>query len=293
MRQMHDTEAMVMLKRVSRSFYLSVRILPRPMRRGVCIGYLLARASDTLADAQEDPGLLHAFQAALDAGGGWIPCRHPPGTAGEQHLLANLNPVIAAMHALPDAEAALVREVVGTILSGQMIDMRRFAGADARRVVSLADDDELEDYTWRVAGCVGRFWTRLGFATLGDRFSRMPPAELEALGVRFGNGLQLVNILRDAGEDLANGRCYLPSCRDVWLARARECMDAGMAYAAAMRMTRLDVAVALPARIGIDTLGLLEVAGEGAARDRVKMSRRQVWRHLFCGWKSSLSRRFR
>jgi farnesyl-diphosphate farnesyltransferase len=39
------------LKGVSRSFYLSLRLLPLPMRRAAGIAYLLARTSDTIADS--------------------------------------------------------------------------------------------------------------------------------------------------------------------------------------------------------------------------------------------------
>jgi len=38
------------LKRVSRSFYLSLRVLPKKMRKPVGLAYLLARAADTIAD---------------------------------------------------------------------------------------------------------------------------------------------------------------------------------------------------------------------------------------------------
>ena len=40
------------LKDVSRSFYLSIRLLPKAMREPVSLAYLLARASDTLADTE-------------------------------------------------------------------------------------------------------------------------------------------------------------------------------------------------------------------------------------------------
>ncbi len=30
-------------------------------------------------------------------------------------------------------------------------------------------------------------------------------------GKRYGKGLQLINILRDAGSDLRAGRCYFPN----------------------------------------------------------------------------------
>lgn len=39
-----------LLSAVSRSFYLSMRFLPREMRPGVAVGYLLARATDTVAE---------------------------------------------------------------------------------------------------------------------------------------------------------------------------------------------------------------------------------------------------
>src|SRR6478752_5599722 len=44
-----------LLKAVSRSFYLSLRILPAPLRDPLSLGYLLARATDTIADTSEPP----------------------------------------------------------------------------------------------------------------------------------------------------------------------------------------------------------------------------------------------
>ena len=81
-----------------------------------------------------------------------------------------------------------------------------------RAPVALATEEELDDYTWRVAGCVGDFWTRICRAHL------FPNASIEELrliedGIRFGKGLQLVNILRDIAVDLRRGRCYLPAPR--------------------------------------------------------------------------------
>ena len=287
---MRDAEAMALLKRVSRSFFLSVRLLPAPMRGGVCLGYLLARASDTLADAQDNPQLLDAFEAQMLGGPPMPMPGNPPGSEGEKQLLASLPAIFNLLDALPDEESELIREVVTTIISGQRLDMRRFAGADAANVVTLADAAELDDYTWRVAGSVGRFWTRLGFLTLGPRFSGMDADKLEAIGIRFGQGLQLVNILRDVSEDLLRGRGYLPSDRAGWMRKARENLADGLVYADAMRLKRLHVAVALPARIGIDTLDAIVAAGPVALERRVKIPRRRVWSHLSaaCGssWQS-------
>ena len=44
-----------LLKGVSRSFYLTLRILPEGMRDPVGLAYLLARAADTIADTSLIP----------------------------------------------------------------------------------------------------------------------------------------------------------------------------------------------------------------------------------------------
>ena len=41
---------MTLLRPVSRSFYLSIRALPRRLREPVALAYLLARTTDTVAD---------------------------------------------------------------------------------------------------------------------------------------------------------------------------------------------------------------------------------------------------
>ena len=148
----------------------------------------------------------------------------------------------------------------------------------------------MEDYTWRVAGCVGKFWTDLGWLAYGDGYARQPRAEMERLGVAYGKGLQVVNVLRDVGADLRHGRCYLPvadpgdpaALRAAWLrwlAQARQWLDEGLAYAAAVRPWRMRVAGALPARLGVRTLIMLDALGE-PPRDKVKISRATVWREM-------------
>src|SRR3954447_8010560 len=44
-----------LLRSVSRSFYLSLRVLPEPLRDPLSLAYLLARATDTIADTPEPP----------------------------------------------------------------------------------------------------------------------------------------------------------------------------------------------------------------------------------------------
>jgi farnesyl-diphosphate farnesyltransferase len=131
-------------------------------------------------------------------------------------------------------------------------------------------------------------------------FSELPEPEMLALGVQYGKGLQLINILRDAGADLRQGRCYLPAeelgslgltpetlLREPeraeaivrpWLAKAEEGVVAGIEYACAIRSSRVRFATALPAVIGRRTLALLREAGPAALERRVKVPRNEVRR---------------
>jgi farnesyl-diphosphate farnesyltransferase len=285
------------LKGVSRSFYLTLRLLPAPMRGAASLGYLLARASDTLADTVAAPiearlQSLDAFGRAV-AGGGESP-RWPLSILNaiddprERGLLEGSDRLFGWLAALPETEAELVREVVGIIIGGQRLDLERFAGADGKHPVALKDDAALEDYAWRVAGSVGAFWTKLGFLTMEERFSSMPPEIMLEKGVAYGKGLQLVNILRDLPADLAGGRCYLPVAdpRDTevllasharWVERAREWVGEGFAYAETLRSRRLRAATVLPAMIARETLERLRGANWETLRQRVKVPRRRVY----------------
>jgi len=54
-----------LLRDVSRSFYLTLRVLPSRVRAPIGLAYLLARATDTLADASSVP--VAARRAALES----------------------------------------------------------------------------------------------------------------------------------------------------------------------------------------------------------------------------------
>ncbi len=286
-----------LLKGVSRSFYLSLRLLPPPMRDAASLGYLLARTSDTLADTAAAPAdmrihSLDDFARALD-GGGRVPCwpleiLHAPADARERVLLESTGHLFAWLARLPAAEAMLVREVVGIIIGGQKLDLDRFGAADGGNPVVLTDDMELEDYAWRVAGCVGAFWTKLGLLTLGEGFSKQDSGWLMERAVAYGKGLQLVNILRDFTVDLANGRCYLPLAdlhnaqhlldeRRRWLDRAAGWVGEGFDYAETLVSRRLRSASVLPAMLAIETLNLLR---EAPLEVRVKVPRSRVYLSL-------------
>ncbi len=299
-----------LLKRVSRSFYLSLRFLPGPVREPLSLAYLLARTSDTIADTVLVPSemRLAALRNLADRiAGNEVPAVDLAGLAGhqgdpaERELLTRAGDTLHLLGHTPSDNRALIREVLAIIISGQQLDLQRFRSASAENLIALESPADLDDYTYRVAGCVGEFWTKVCFANL-DLDCARTESEMGVLGVRFGKGLQLINILRDLPRDLRQGRCYLPkgelkSCGlvpadlldparepdlrpmfDRWLGVARQHLQAGWTYtnAHARRHVRLRLSCALPILIGARTLDLL--AG-GAVLDpvrRIKVSRSEV-----------------
>jgi farnesyl-diphosphate farnesyltransferase len=279
------------LRRTSRSFYLTIRLLPRAVRGEVALAYLLARATDTIADSSsEDPArrvdLLRAAQAAL--GQPEIPhyeaaawARHQRDPA-ERELLLRWPLLWRALHEAPAETAPLLHRVLSLIIDGQIFDLQRF-GAGAPPL----EDVELERYTYLVAGSVGEFWTDLCAARLGD-FARDPADLMRQRARHYGQALQLVNILRDRAMDAALGRVYVTaSDAPRWTAQAREWLGEGADYCAALRSGRLRYATLLPALLGWRTLAAVEAHPAGLlSPSKVSRSelRQWMWRALPVWW---------
>lgn len=299
-----------LLRDVSRSFYLTLRILPRRIRSPIGLAYLLARTTDTVADTD-----VLSPEDRLDALNDLRLCilgldPQPldfsrfltgQGSPAESALLQRTNETLALLNACPTLDRSLIRQVLAVILSGQELDLRRFGHSTPSALASLTSEAELDDYTYRVAGCVGEFWTRICLAHLPT-----PPdldqAPLLANALRFGKGLQLVNILRDLPADLRQGRCYLPSDQlrtlglqprdlldpaseprlrplyDRWLDTARDHLAAGWTYTNTLprQWVRVRLACAWPVLIGIRTLARSRTAPILNPAQRVKISRGEV-----------------
>ena len=303
------------LKGVSRSFYLSVRVLPRGMREPVAVAYLLARAADTIADSRALPAQkrlerLLAFRAlvggpvSLDAVASITQgiAEHPDGvSADERTLLRSVERLLALLEALPEVDRELVRRVVATLTRGMELDLNTFPAEDSGDTGALETLEQLDCYTYLVAGCVGEFWTSVA-AAHEPRLARWNADEMSALGVRFGKALQLTNVLRDVPRDLRSGRCYLPRnelaavglgpadlleqtnaahARAVltpWIETALGHFEAAEAYllSTPRRCLRLRLAALWPILLGLATLGIL--ARNDAWLDPARPSRvRRRW----------------
>ena len=291
------------LKGVSRSFYLTIRLLPSKMREPVALGYLLARASDTIADTAEVPAdlreqCLGCFTPALSAKEKRADLQQLilsefvsyQSNAKEQHLLERLSDIFEWYDEVPSWQREAIDKVLDSICRGQMQDIRHFS---IEGNPGLESAKATEAYCFHVAGSVGEFWSEVGLQSM-YRFSRLEQEQLKELGGDYGIGLQLVNILRDLPEDFENGRCYLPvadpkdrqqviEATGVWRKKAREYIESGLDYSRSLRYWRCRVATVLPALIAKETLDLLDDASWDDLKAGVKVNRKTVRK---CLWKA-------
>jgi farnesyl-diphosphate farnesyltransferase len=274
-----------LLVKTSRTFALAIPLLPEPTRRPVCLSYLLFRTADTLEDADlwprsarlsaleayaelmEEPTILRA--SALSRS--WA-SRPPTAEPGCIELIEATPDLVGEMNRLgPEHRRRIFFHARRTALG--MRDTIAKAN-DAGRL-ALHTLDELRAYCYVVAGIVGELLT--------DLFVLEAPALEDVRSVladhqvAFGEGLQLVNILKDASRDAAVGRAYVPSgvSRSEVIALARADLQRARLYIHALERARAPRGfvgfTTFTADLADATLDLIARQGPGA-----KLSRSEV-----------------
>jgi len=258
----------------ARTFALTLRILPISLREPLGLTYLLARASDTVADAPEVGcekrlSLLEELQDALNSESfHWeTHSIQEKLSASEVELLAAVPMLMNALTVHPDRGELL--RLWRTILTGQIMDLRRFA-PEAEPLSS----GELEQYCHLVAGSVGETWTHL-IALHAPGVLLGSQEELVKFGIFYGKGLQLLNIVRDRAEDRRLGRFYIRE-KEVpqMLEQISNWLQHGKKYCSHLRPGRIRYASELPLRLALKTL---ERLGRSPESHRVKLPRWEVY----------------
>ena len=174
---------MAVTNKHSRTFSLGARLFPRTQRRAVSVVYAVCRTGDDAVDEAPSPDearrRLDAWRAGIERTYRGRPNDHEP---TEIALAWALETYDIPLHAFRELHAGLAFD----------IDMS-----------TIADWDELMTYCRQVAGVVGLMIAPIaGYDGGDDTLDR---------AVELGQAMQVTNILRDVGEDLARGRCYLPA----------------------------------------------------------------------------------
>jgi farnesyl-diphosphate farnesyltransferase len=222
---MNAIDVSSLLGRTSRTFALALPLLPPRIDEEASLAYLLFRTIDTVEDgpewtAPEKAAALVAIEHHLASptreeaerlASAWL-ARPPASDANSADLLAAYPSLVQAILELrPPAPGLIFAHARRTALG-----MHRYLAREGERdgeggeAFALRDLDDLRGYCYAVAGIVGELLTELFFL-----HAPPPPAAeaatLRTLAPRFGEALQLVNVLRDERTDLAAGRRLVPA----------------------------------------------------------------------------------
>jgi farnesyl-diphosphate farnesyltransferase len=203
-----------LLPRVSRTFALSVRVLPGELGRAVLAAYLLCRIADTIEDAPDVDA--HVKAATLDR---FLLCFDDP--AGASALAAELGAISGdAAHVELSSGADRVFALFGSLPVATQRHVHRWVaemGLGMRKFVLLYPDgiriqtlEEYKEYCYYVAGTVGYMLTDL-WHEHSHAVSETVYRKLREKSRQFGEALQTVNILKDVASDAEHeNSIYIP-----------------------------------------------------------------------------------
>lgn len=203
------------LSSVSRTFALTIPLLPPIIEKVVGNTYLLCRIVDTIEDAAEltpeakknlsalfldvvlERAPVESFvEPCLDALKNYS-------NHDELDLIAHTPTVLRILHTCSRHDQEAVSRCVSIMSEG----MSRFHGRQTE--AGLKDLSEFEDYCYVVAGVVGELLTSI-FRHYSPQFSKNIQGH-ENLAIAFGQALQMTNILKDSPEDRARGVSWKPA----------------------------------------------------------------------------------
>jgi len=212
------------LQKVSRSFYITLVILPKEIFKPISIAYLLARISDTVADTllqipfNDKRDFLSSFKNQIE------------NEVLDEFFLKQLNKFLAELKEYPferdilnfvpdlfsfymslsETQRFQVKLIVVRLIKGIENDLNKFESDNSNQVISLDSFNEFDLYTYNAAGCVGKFWTEISFKN-NSNISFLNYQKMMLLAIQFGKALQMTNIIRDIRSDFDIGRCYIPN----------------------------------------------------------------------------------
>lgn len=202
------------LESVSRTFALTIPLLPNGLEKVVGNTYLLCRIVDTIEDATcVDPTtkqelstlfiktvLDHSLSEQFVRECLIALINHP--NHNEKDLIENIPRVLRVLQSCDEKQRHAVAKCVQIMSEGMSYFHIR------QNQSGLEDLQEFEKYCYVVAGVVGEMLTTL-FALHSPVFAKAISGK-EILAIAFGQALQMTNILKDSPEDQLRGVSWKP-----------------------------------------------------------------------------------
>lgn len=262
-------DAMRVLKETSRTFYIPIMFLEKELKLTVATAYLAMRAIDEIEDHEEvDNDLKHDILMKVSA------ILVAP-QFDEQAYLEALAPVREKM---PEVTLRLADwlevcpENARTIVTNATSEMAGGMAKWAKANWQVTTREDLDDYTYYVAGLVGVMLSELWDWSAGTKTDR-------ELAIGYGRGLQAVNILRNEQEDLdERGVSFVP---DGWTRKelfeyAEENLAKADAYMLDLNKRSIKLFCKLPLALAHKSLQALKEGREKITRAEVEATVEEV-----------------
>src|SRR5690625_1734919 len=259
-----EKEAMRVLKETSRTFYIPITLLKRPLKLTVGSAYLLMRAIDEIEDhetmdAKIKVRLLKETKNLLLETGDFNKEAYEQLISPYETELPEVTLRLADwIDVCPDGIVRKVRESTAE-MAGGMADW-------VKKDWIIHTKEDLDNYTYYVAGLVG--------VMLSDIWKWFDGTETDYdLAIGFGRGLQAVNILRNQHEDFAErGVRFIP---DGWTRGdvfdyARENLNYADQYVEDIKTRNILLFCKIPLALAKRTLRAMESGKEKMSRDEVE-----------------------
>lgn len=270
---------------VSRTFALTIPLLPPAIEMVVGNTYLLCRIVDTIEDAAElspleKQGLsklfLEAVLGTIPVASFVDPCLNALkgySNVDELDLIAHTPTVLRILHTFPNRDQAAVSRCISIMSDG----MSHFHGRQTQD--GLKDLAEFEEYCYVVAGVVGELLTSI-FSHYSPGFAKQITGH-EQLAIAFGQALQMTNILKDSPEDSARGVSWKPAqiSQTELLKIAYEKLQDSLSYILLIPEHEMGMRRFCFLAFGLAVMTLEKIATrkEFSKQSEMKLSRNTVW----------------
>lgn len=199
---------------VSRTFAITIPVLPDSLAVVVANAYLLCRLADTIEDDvfldQKQKSEFHQLFISVVEGSydanifarQLSPLLSSKILPDERNLVENIAKIIRVTHSFSTREQEALTRCIRVMCSGMPEFQRN------KSLTGLKDVGQLEEYCYVVAGVVGEMLTELFCVYCPDLEKKRD--KMMKLAVSFGQALQMTNILKDMWDDRQRGACWLP-----------------------------------------------------------------------------------
>lgn len=255
-------EAMTILKATSRTFFIPITFLEKDLKTTVGMAYLCMRAIDEIEDHEDID--IEVKSQMLDQTAALL-LTTPFDRKAYDSIIADYATILPEVTTRLADWIELTPEGIRTQVTASTSEMASGMAKWARKNWIVHTKEDLDDYTYYVAGLVGTMLSDIWLWGAGIETDR-------ELAIGYGRGLQAVNILRNQDEDAERGVSFMPDdwTRSDLFAYAEDNLAKADAYNDSLKKGTILMFCKIPLALAHKTLAAMQKGHEKMSRQEVE-----------------------